>query len=448
MVNDNIAAISTPPGKGGVAIVRLSGGSPLAVAEKMFFPAGKTAVKNFEPYRMVPGRIDGGTFSDFGLCVYFQAPHSFTGEDVVEFHCHGGTGIARGILRRALSLGCRLAERGEFTKRAFLNGKLSLASAEGLIDMINGESEAEVRAGYSLYAEKLTSAVRGLQNSLTEILAGIDADIDFPEEDIEHTDLADVGVRTGQIAAEIGGMLATYRTGKKIKEGVTVVLAGRPNTGKSSVLNALIGADKAIVSSVAGTTRDAVEGTLEIEGVRFDLYDTAGIRTSADEVESVGIERAKNLIDRADLILFIVDGAAAWSEEDKWVWQAVQGRQCLVVCNKNDLAAAETAGGPAADIRVSARTGENIPALRRKIFDLCLAEYRADGEFLIEERHFAALTRAYEEVRQAQMLAGSVPLDLLGVHLKAAWEALGEISGETTNERIIGEIFAKFCVGK
>ena len=434
MLNDNIAAISTPPGKGGVAIVRLSGGSPLSVADKMFFPAGKAAVKDFEPYRMVPGRIDGGSFSDFGLCVYFKAPHSFTGEDVVELHCHGGTGIARGILRRALSLGCRLAERGEFTKRAFLNGKLSLASAEGLIDMINGESEAEVRAGYSLYAEKLTRAVRG--------------DIDFPEEDIEHTDLADVGARIGDIGEEIDRMLATYRTGKKIKEGVTVVLAGRPNTGKSSVLNALLGADKAIVSSVAGTTRDAVEGTLEIEGVRFQLIDTAGIRASADEVESVGIERARGYIERADLILFITDGAAPWSAEDEEVWQSVQGRRCLIVCNKNDLAASEEAGGPAPDLRVSARTGENIDALRKKIFDLCLAEYRADGEFLIEERHFAALTRAGEELRTAERLAGQVPLDLLGVHLKAAWEALGEISGETANERIIGEIFSKFCVGK
>ena len=448
MLNDNIAAISTPPGKGGVAIVRLSGGSPLSVAEKIFFPAGKAAVKDFEPYRMVPGRIDGGSFSDFGLCVYFKAPHSFTGEDVVELHCHGGTGIARGILRRALTLGCRLAERGEFTKRAFLNGKLSLAPAEGLIDMINGESEAEVRAGYSLYAEKLTRAVRGMQEKLTEILAGIDADIDFPEEDIEHTDLADVGARIGDIGEEIERMLATYRTGKKIKEGVTVVLAGRPNTGKSSVLNALLGADKAIVSSVAGTTRDAVEGTLEIEGVRFQLIDTAGIRASADEVESVGIERARGYIERADLILFITDGAAPWSAEDEEVWQSVQGRRCLIVCNKNDLAASEEAGGPAPDLRVSARTGENIAALRQKIFDLCLAEYRADGEFLIEERHFAALTRAGQELRTAERLAGQVPLDLLGVHLKAAWEALGEISGETANERIIGEIFSKFCVGK
>ena len=282
MKSENIAAVATPPGKGGVAIVRLSGDSPLSVAEKMFRPAGNAAVRDFEPYRMVPGEIDGGSFRDYGLCVYFRAPHSFTGEDVVEFHCHGGASIARGILRRALGLGCRLAERGEFTKRAFLNGKLSLASAEGMADMINGESEAEVRAGYLLYTERLTAAVRARQAELTELLAGIDADIDFPEEDIEHTDLADAGERIGAIEGALSALASQYRTGKKIKQGVNVVLAGRPNTGKSSLLNALLGQDKAIVSAVAGTTRDAVEGTLEIGGVRFNLYDTAGIRSVAD----------------------------------------------------------------------------------------------------------------------------------------------------------------------
>ena len=197
MKSENIAAISTPAGRGGVAVIRISGESPLKVAEKMFFPSGKVKPEDFEPYRMYPGEIAAEHFKDFGLCVYFKAPRSFTGEDVVEFHCHGGTSIARGILSRALSLGCRSAERGEFTKRAFLNGKLSLSSAEGLIDMINGESEAEVRAGYMLYGEKLNREVDALQAGLTEILAQIDADMDFPEEDIEHTDLADVGARIG-----------------------------------------------------------------------------------------------------------------------------------------------------------------------------------------------------------------------------------------------------------
>ena len=219
MKSENIAAISTPAGKGGVAVIRLSGDSPLQVAEKMFFPSGRRKVADFEPYRMYPGEICAENFKDFGLCVYFRAPHSFTGEDVVEFHCHGGTSIARGILSRALSLGCRAADRGEFTRRAFLNGKLSLSSAEGLIDMINGESEAEVRAGYMLYGEKLKAVADGLQEELTDILAGIDADIDFPEEDIEHTDLADVRDRIGAVYGRLCAVASTYGTGEKIKQG-------------------------------------------------------------------------------------------------------------------------------------------------------------------------------------------------------------------------------------
>ena len=447
MKSENIAAVATPPGKGGIAVVRISGDSPLAVAAQMFRPAGGRAVENFEPYRMVPGVIDGGTFRDYGLCVYFKAPHSFTGEDVVEFHCHGGTSIARGILRRALDLGCRLAERGEFTKRAFLNGKLSLASAEGMADMINGESEAEVRAGYLLYTERLTGAVRARQAELTELLAGIDADIDFPEEDIEHTDLADAAERIGHIEAALSALAGQYRTGKKIKQGVAVVLAGRPNTGKSSLLNALLGQDKAIVSAVAGTTRDAVEGTLEIGGVRFNLYDTAGIRDCADEVENFGIARARTLAEGADLVLFVLDSSEPLSEEDRAVWNALEGKRRLVVYNKTDIGA-DAALDPPADIRVSAKTGENIAALRQKMLEMSMEDYAADAQFLIEERHYAALQRALEEVRTAHALCGRVPLDLLGVHLKAAWEALGEITGETANERIIDEIFSKFCVGK
>ena len=192
MKERNIAAIATPPGKGGVAIVRISGDSPLSIAEKMFVPSGKTAVKDFRPYRLYPGEIDGGTFTDYGLCVYFKAPASYTGEDVVEFHCHGGENIARGILKRTFRLGASAAGRGEFTKRAFLNGKLSLASAEGIADMINGESEAEVKAGYLLYSERLTGKVREIQDVLKEVLAGIDAAIDYPEEGIEEESTDDI----------------------------------------------------------------------------------------------------------------------------------------------------------------------------------------------------------------------------------------------------------------
>ena len=445
MKSENIAAVSTPAGRGGVAVIRLSGDSPLAVAEQMFLPRGNTRVKDFQPYRMYPGEIVAEHFKDFGLCVYFKAPHSFTGEDVVEFHCHGGTSIARGILSRALSLGCRGAERGEFTKRAFLNGKLSLSSAEGLIDMINGESEAEVRAGYMLYGETLKNEADGLQAEITDILAGIDADMDFPEEDIEHTDLSDIAVRLKKLSAKLSSLTASYGTGRKIKQGVRVVIAGRPNTGKSSLLNALLQAEKAIVSSVPGTTRDAVEGTLEIEGVRFNLYDTAGIRESENEIENIGIARARALIDGADLILFVLDGSEKMSEEDEEIYRQVADKPKIVVSNKNDL---QGEGGEKCDIRVSAKTGENIAALRAMMLEKSMAGYDTDAAFLIEKRHYDALACALAEINEAVSLCGNVPLDLLGVHLKAAWDKLGEISGRTATEEIINEIFSKFCVGK
>ena len=445
-MDDVIAAVATPPGKGGVAIVRVSGQGALAVAEKMFTPAGKTKVACFAPYRLYPGRIDCGGFADFGLCVYFKAPHSFTGEDVVEFHCHGGTEIARGALLRTLACGARLAERGEFTKRAFLNGKLSLASAEGLADMINGESEAEVRAGSMLYAERLSAAVRAAQAQLTELLAGIDADMDFPEEDIEHTDLFTAKEHIRALAAALEELTRSYGTGKKIGSGVSVVLAGRPNTGKSSVLNALLGSDRAIVSAQAGTTRDAVEGSIEINGVRFDLCDTAGLRAGADALEREGVERARRRIEGADLVLFVLDASQPMSEEDKEAYAALEGKKMLVVHNKTDLRA--DACELPADVRVSALTGENIPLLKQKMFDACMQGYNTDALFVTQERHYAALSRALALLREAEGLCGSVPPDLWGVPLREAWEALGEITGETANERIIDEIFSKFCVGK
>ena len=445
-MDDVIAAVATPPGKGGVAIVRVSGQGALAVAEKMFTPAGKTKVACFAPYCLYPGRIDCGGFVDFGLCVYFKAPHSFTGEDVVEFHCHGGTEIARGALLRTLACGARLAGRGEFTKRAFLNGKLSLASAEGLADMINGESEAEVRAGSMLYAERLSAAVRAAQAQLTELLAGIAADMDFPEEDIEHTDLFTAKEHIRALAAALEELTRSYGTGKKIGSGVSVVLAGRPNTGKSSVLNALLGSDRAIVSAQAGTTRDAVEGSIEIGGVRFDLCDTAGLRAGADALEREGVERARRRIEGADLVLFVLDASQPMSEEDKEAYAALEGKKMLVVHNKTDLRA--DACELPADVRVSALTGENIPLLKQKMFDACMSGYNTDALFVTQERHYAALSRALALLREAEGLCGSVPPDLWGVPLREAWEALGEITGETANERIIDEIFSKFCVGK
>ncbi len=446
MLEENIAAIATAAGKGGVAIIRISGKSPLQIAEKMFTPVGKVSVKAFTPYRMYAGKIDGGGFTDFGLCVYFQAPASYTGEDIVEFHCHGGEHIARGILRQAFRLGARPAERGEFTKRAFLNGKLSLSSAEGVADMINGESEAEVKAGYLLYSEKLTSKVKPLQADLKTLLAGIDVSVDYPEEDIEEQHIEELKLALQDLTARLSTLKKGYAAGKKIKSGITVAICGKPNTGKSSLLNRLLGYDKAIVSGVAGTTRDAVEGSIEIEGKKFNLYDTAGVRDSDDAIESIGIERAENIIRAADVAVFVVDFGLGVDEEDGRVLQMLQGKPLIKVVNKIDQWKDETETD--ADVYTSAVTGEGIEKLKRLLLEKGFGARTEDSAFLIEERHFKALERAEESLQRAIFACESQPLDLIGIDVKEGWDALGEITGETATEAIIQEIFSKFCVGK
>ncbi len=447
MFEENIAAIATPSGKGGVAIIRISGGSPLALAEKMFAPVGKTKVGDFQPYKMYPGRIDAGTFTDYGLCVYFKAPHSYTGEDVVELQCHGGESVARGILKRTFALGARPAGKGEFTKRAFLNGKLSLAATEGVADMINGESEAEVKAGYLLYSEKLTARVNELQSELKTLLAGIDVSVDYPEEDIEEQHVGELCRALQALAQRLDGLIAGYGVGKKIKSGVTVAICGKPNTGKSSLLNRLLGYEKAIVSDVAGTTRDAVEGTLEINGTKFNLYDTAGVRESGDRIENIGIERAESIIKACDVAVFVADSARGVDEEDARVLEMVSGKPLIKVFNKIDVCKDETETD--ADVMTSAVTGEGINRLRALLYEKGFGERSEDAAFLIEERHFEALSRAKENLQNA--IGGCLrcdPLDLIGIEVKSAWDALGEITGETATEAIIEEIFSKFCVGK
>ncbi len=446
MQEETISAIATASGRGGVAIIRISGKNALRIAEKMFTPVGKKKVESFEPYRMYPGKIDGGTFFDYGLCVYFKAPASYTGEDIVELQCHGGESIARGILKQTFRLGARPAERGEFTKRAFLNGKLSLSSAEGVADMINGESEAEVKAGFLLYSEKLTNKAKELQERLTNLLAGIDVSVDYPEEDIEEEHIAEVKERLTALADAIRELKSGYAVGKKIKSGVTVAICGKPNVGKSSLLNRLLGYEKAIVSKVAGTTRDAVEGTIEIEGKRFNLYDTAGVRESEDAIENIGIKRAERIIKGSDVAVFIVDFGQGVDEEDGRVLQMLADKPLIKVVNKADILQDETPSD--ADVYTSAVTGEGIEKLKALLLEKGFGSRSEDGAFLIEERHYLALCRAEESLRKAIVACETQPLDLISIDVKEGWDALGEITGETATETIITEIFSKFCVGK
>lgn len=434
-MNDVISAISTAAGTGGVAIIRLSGEGSLAIAEKMFAPAGK--IKDFQPNVMYAGNIDGGDFTDFGMCVYFKAPKSFTGEDVVEFHCHGGVRIARGILSKTISLGARAAEKGEYTKRAFINGKLSLSSAEGMIDMINAESLASLRAGSMLYGEKLTAEIKELQSALTDILAEIAADSDYPEEDLDGLNAEKIHASIEEAAKKLKKLSSTYACGKKIKDGVTVAICGKPNTGKSSLLNALLGYDKAIVSDEAGTTRDAVEGDLQINGIKYNLVDTAGIRERAGMVESIGIDRAKKIITSADVVVSVTDG------NGEAVPDGVTG-SIIRVFNKCDLSSPEGEF----DAVVSAKTGAGLEELKGLIAEKTVGELTLDKAYIIEERHYSALLRAEQSLNSAIENVGIFTPDILAIDIKDAWDSLGEITGETANEQIISTVFEKFCVGK
>ena len=433
-----ISAISTPAGTGGVAVIRVSGRNALLLAKAMFQPSGKVSVTDFTPNRMYPGKILCEGFTDFGMCVFFRAPKSFTGEDVVEFHCHGGSEIARGVLKATFAHGARAAERGEFTKRAFINGKLSLSSAEGMIDMINAESLAEVRAGGLLYQEKLTKKVIAVQEELKDILAKIAVDADYPEEGIEESDLSDVGDRLNALLSEISGLVKAYSGGKLIKSGVTVALCGAPNAGKSSLLNALLGYEKAIVSPTPGTTRDAVDGTVLIDGVKYNLVDTAGIRERAGEIESIGIERARRILCCADVVVCLSETG------DFSAAEGVEGGRVINVFSKADVSA--PCGNY--DLAISSLTGEGLDNLKKAIADRATGGRALDSAYVIEERHYFALRRAAEGLRSATEGLKSFPLDIVSLDLRAVWQTLGEITGETADEEIINTVFKKFCVGK
>ncbi len=445
-MSKNISAISTATGVGGVAIIRISGDSPLDIAEKMFKPLGSILVREFEPYKLYVGEIDGGHFTDFGMCVYFKAPKSYTGEDMVEFHCHGGIAITQGILKRTFELGAIPATKGEFTKMAFLNGKMSLSSCEGLIDMINSESVGEVKAGYYLYREKLTKKIIELQDKITYALAYINAGIDYPEEGVTEDNYDEIIKTLNSVKNDISAIISRYGKGRKVKHGVKVALLGKPNTGKSSLLNGILDYDKAIVSSVAGTTRDVVEGEIDVGGVRFNLYDTAGIRESSDEIESVGIKRSENLLNDCDVCVVVLDGSKPIDEDDEKVLEQTKDKERIVVVNKLDLQEKPQIDG---DIYISAKTGLNIDLLKEELSKRAFGgKIDLNADFLTEERHLFALKNALKSIDDALQGFSVNTADLCAIDLNSAWQYLGEVSGETANERIIDEIFSKFCVGK
>ena len=445
MENKTICAISTPIGNGGISVVRMSGKN----SKKILQSVTDLKTKNMEARKMYLTKIKTQNFDEQALVVWFEEPLSYTGEDMVEIQCHGGIVITNGILNELIKHGAKLAEPGEFTKQAFVNGKMSLDSAEGVIDMINAQSEEAVKAGYNLLSGKLKERVDGIQKKLTDSLAKIEVALDYPEEDIDYSTTTEIKTEIESAREDIETLLATTNTGRLVKSGINVLILGKPNAGKSSLLNALVGYNRAIVTDVAGTTRDTIEDTYTYKNLSFNVIDTAGIREAESIVEKIGIERAEEFVKSADIILVVLDGSKPVESEDEQILKMVKDKIVLYVINKIDLPKKIDRTFDKM-IEVSAMRNERVSALKEDIYNLVVDKNMLTGGLLITNtRHANSLKEACEFLKQAnQSLFDGATLDLVSTDVKSAWLSLGKITGVTTNEEIIDTIFSKFCLGK
>jgi len=442
--NETIVALSTPLGVGAISIVRMSGENAINIADSMFLSLKNKKPSDFMPRKLELGTLTTAKFTEKVLCVVFRCPNSYTGEDLVEFQCHGGVKIAEGVIEECLNSGAKMATSGEFSKRAFINGKMDLAMAEGMMNMINAQSDAEIRAGFSLLDGELGKITTDAQKKLTDLLAEIEVSLDYPEEDIEYIAHEKLTSIATTIKKDIDNLIATSNAGRQISKGINLLILGEPNVGKSSLLNALIGKNRAIVTQISGTTRDIIEESLEINGVKFNIIDTAGIRETSDIIEQIGIDKAKEKIKSADLVLVMVDASKPQSEKDREVMALTENKSRLIVGNKIDLTSEPL---QPADIYISTQNPDNIKTLKDKIYALSADNEITNGVVITSLRHLDALKRASTALSNA-INAADASLDLISIDLKTAYTALGEITGNTTNEDIINAIFSKFCLGK
>lgn len=446
MKNDIIVAVSTPIGMGAISIVRMSGDDCLFVAKKIF------SSKHLDFNKIAPRKLYLGTFSygdikDECLMVYFKNPFSYTGEDLVEFQIHGSTSLVDKVVCACLENGARMASEGEFTKRAFVNGKISLEKAEGVIDTINAESENELKAAKSLMQGKLFSQIKSMQQDLTSLLARLEVALDYPEHDIEYTETQSAKQELEKIDKDLQKILENSDQNSFIKNGVNVAIIGRVNSGKSSLLNALIGENRAIVTSVEGTTRDIVKETINYKGLKINFIDTAGIRKSDDEVENIGIEKSFEQINSADLVLFVYDCSRKLNDEEIDALSKIKNKNHIIIANKSDLTQVENDILP--DIVISALKDENIDEVKQKIYDLSKCGKIDFNEIcLTNARHIEAIKQAKNYILKAISCCDGETVDIIIMEIKKAWESLGKITGETENENIIDAIFSKFCLGK
>ena len=440
-----IAAISTPVGAGAIGIVRISGDDALKVAAKIFRTSKLKDLKDAVPNMMYYGTVTAGEVSDRCLGVYFKAPKTYTGEDIFELHCHGGVRLVNEILKGCIEAGARAADKGEFTKRAFLNGKLALSDAEAVISMINAESEAQLKASYRSMTGKLSEQIYAFEEKLLDAIATMEAALDYPEE-MEEESRRVAKDTVNALCKELEKLIATAKTGSYVKQGIDVAIVGIANVGKSSTLNALTGKDRAIVTEIAGTTRDSLEERIEVNGVIINLIDTAGIRETDDKVEKLGVDRSRAIAKNSDLVLFITEAGRELTGEEKEILISVDGSKVLYVFNKDDKPHAKD---DREGIFVSAKTGEGIERLKKEIVDRVIGgEIDFSGNIVTDSRHYDALKRAYFSLTQAKEGFDEEPAECLLVDMRDAYSALGEITGNTADESIVNAIFSKFCLGK
>jgi tRNA modification GTPase len=450
---DPIVAIATAPGRGGIGIVRLSGSDLAPIVQ------GVLARPSLEPrYAAFARFVDAtGNAIDEGIALFYPAPHSYTGESVLELQGHGGPVVLRLLLARCLdagrSIGLRVAEPGEFTRRAFLNDRLDLAQAEAVADLIDASTEAAARSAARSLIGEFSDAVQALVESVIELRTLVEATLDFPEEEIDFLEASDARGRLATIRAQLDGVLLRSRQGALLREGLHVVLVGIPNVGKSSLLNALAGSDVAIVTAIPGTTRDRIAQNIQVGGIPLAVIDTAGLRTTSDEVEALGIARTLDAVAQADVVLHIVDAtnpAADWEVLRQVQERTRRGVPVVTVENKIDLTGAP-ARASAERVALSAKTGAGLDGLRAELLRIAgWSEATGESVFLARERHLQALqaARAHLEIAQEHASQSDRQLELFAEELRLAAQRLGEITGEFSADDLLGRIFSRFCIGK
>ena len=457
-MENTIVAISTAAGNGGIGIIRLSGNKSFEIINKIFIPKNKN--NKIKGYSLKYGNIinpENNEIIDEVLVSYFIGPNSYTREDMCEINTHGGMIVERKILDLCLNNGAELAEPGEFTKRAFLNGRIDLAQAESIINLINSKSDKEAKESIKELEGDLSKKINEIEQKIIDVMVNIEVIVDYPEYDVEEITNKDALNKMNEVSKMLDNLEKSFDKGKLIRDGIKTVILGKPNAGKSSLLNAILNEDRAIVSDIKGTTRDSIEEFININGLSLKIIDTAGIRDTNNEIEKIGVEKSKKLANEADLIIAIFDLSRNFEDEDKEIMDIIKNKNAIIVLNKvdikqnNKLLENELNKLCKPTIKISAMDKSGLDKLYDKIIEVfSLNELYNDNEILItNERHKNQIKKAKENINQAIIsIKDNMPIDISSIHIKQALEDLGEITGKNVSEDIINEIFSKFCLGK